>query len=73
MYVYCVSGAFVFPFVLMLFLLGLPLMFLELSLGQYAGLGPAVVFGRFCPLFHGKSVTVLNSRHAGLTPAVVFG
>ncbi|XP_060568754.1 sodium- and chloride-dependent glycine transporter 1-like isoform X3 [Ruditapes philippinarum] len=47
------GGAFVFPFVLMLFLLGLPLMFLELSLGQFAGLGPAVVFGRFCPLFHG--------------------
>ncbi|XP_045174895.1 sodium- and chloride-dependent glycine transporter 1-like isoform X2 [Mercenaria mercenaria] len=47
------GGAFVFPFVLMLFLLGLPLMFLELSFGQFAGLGPAVVFGRFCPLFHG--------------------
>lgn len=47
------GGAFVFPFVLMLFLLGLPLMFLELSFGQFAGLGPAVVFGRFCPLLHG--------------------
>ncbi|XP_052798910.1 sodium- and chloride-dependent glycine transporter 1-like isoform X2 [Mya arenaria] len=47
------GGAFVFPFVLMLFLLGLPLMFLELALGQYAGLGPSVVFGRICPLLHG--------------------
>lgn len=47
------GGAFVFPFVLMLFLLGLPLMFMELSFGQFAGLGPAVVFERFCPLFHG--------------------
>ena len=53
-----VSGAFVFPFVLMLFLLGIPLMFMELSFGQFAGLGPAVVFGRFCPLFHGKCLYV---------------
>ncbi|XP_052239422.1 sodium- and chloride-dependent glycine transporter 1-like isoform X1 [Dreissena polymorpha] len=47
------GGAFVFPFVLMLFLLGIPLMFAELALGQYAGLGPASIFSRFCPLFHG--------------------
>ena len=54
-FLFCLfSGAFVFPFVLMLFLLGLPLMFMELSFGQFAGLGPAVVFERFCPLFHGK-------------------
>ena len=51
---YLISGAFVLPFVLMLFLLGLPLMFMELSFGQFAGLGPAVVFERFCPLFHGE-------------------
>lgn len=38
----------------MLLLLGLPLMFLELALGQYAALGPSVVFDRLCPLFHGK-------------------
>lgn len=46
-----------FPFVLMLLLLGLPLMFLELALGQYAALGPSVVFDRLCPLFHGKYLT----------------
>lgn len=51
---YYFSGAFVFPFVLMLLLLGIPLMFLELSLGQYAALGPSVLFDRLCPLFHGK-------------------
>ena len=47
------GGAFVFPFILMLFLLGIPLMFLELAFGQYAALGPAAIFERFCPLFHG--------------------
>ncbi|KAL3841567.1 hypothetical protein ACJMK2_019689 [Sinanodonta woodiana] len=47
------GGAFVFPFVLMLFLLGIPLMFLELSFGQFAAMGPSVIFERFCPLFSG--------------------
>lgn len=43
-----------FTFVLMFFLLGLPVMFLELALGQYSGLGQSVMFDRLCPLFHGK-------------------
>ena len=47
-----------FPFILMLFLLGIPLMFLELAFGQYAALGPAAIFERFCPLFHGKMIKV---------------
>lgn len=54
------GGAFVFPFVLMLLLLGLPLMFLELALGQYAGLGPSVVFDRLCPLFHGMGYGMIS-------------
>ncbi|KAL5007796.1 hypothetical protein ScPMuIL_016602 [Solemya velum] len=47
------GGAFVFPFILMLILIGVPLMFLELSFGQFAALGPAAIFDRFCPLFNG--------------------
>uniref|UniRef100_A0A8W8MSH7 Transporter n=1 Tax=Magallana gigas TaxID=29159 RepID=A0A8W8MSH7_MAGGI len=47
------GGTFVFTFVLMFFLLGLPVMFLELALGQYSGLGQSVMFDRLCPLFHG--------------------
>ena len=47
-----------FPFILMLFLLGIPLMFLELAFGQYAALGPAAIFDRFCPLFTGKMVKI---------------
>ncbi|KAJ8299277.1 hypothetical protein KUTeg_023337 [Tegillarca granosa] len=58
-------GAFVFPFVLMLILIGIPLMFLELSFGQFAALGPAVIFDRFCPLFSDcysyKEADVCNS------------
>ncbi|KAH8308740.1 hypothetical protein KR059_001114 [Drosophila kikkawai] len=47
------GGAFLIPFTIMLVIAGLPLMFMELSFGQYAALGPVAVFRRFCPLFRG--------------------
>ncbi|XP_013791683.1 sodium- and chloride-dependent glycine transporter 2-like, partial [Limulus polyphemus] len=47
------GAAFVIPFVIMMILAGLPLMFMELAIGQYANLGPAALFERFCPLFQG--------------------
>ena len=47
------GGAFLIPFVIMLFIAGLPLMFMELSFAQYAALGPAVIFKRFCPIAEG--------------------
>ncbi|XP_025088378.1 sodium- and chloride-dependent glycine transporter 1-like isoform X2 [Pomacea canaliculata] len=47
------GGAFLFPFILMLILLGFPLMFMELAFGQFAALGPAAIFDRICPLFYG--------------------
>lgn len=47
------GGAFLIPFTIMLVIAGLPLMFMELSFGQYAALGPIAVYQRFCPLFKG--------------------
>ncbi|UYV77966.1 hypothetical protein LAZ67_15003056 [Cordylochernes scorpioides] len=47
------GGAFLIPFICMMILAGLPLMFMELSFGQYASLGPISVFEKFCPLFQG--------------------
>ncbi|GFQ99977.1 sodium-dependent proline transporter [Trichonephila clavata] len=47
------GGAFLIPFICMMLLAGLPLMFMELSFGQYASLGPIAIFERFCPLFSG--------------------
>lgn len=47
------GGAFLIPFICMMLLAGLPLMFMELSFGQYANLGPIAIFERFCPLFQG--------------------
>jgi solute carrier family 6 amino acid transporter-like protein 5/7/9/14 len=61
----CVAGAFLVPYIVMLFTMGLPIFFLELVIGQYSGLGPNKVFQRMAPIFHGKkskaiSVTVLG-------------
>ncbi|CAB3224940.1 unnamed protein product [Arctia plantaginis] len=47
------GGAFLIPFTIMLIIAGLPLMFMELSFGQYAALGPVAVYNKFCPLFQG--------------------
>ncbi|PZC81999.1 sodium- and chloride-dependent glycine transporter 1 isoform X2 [Helicoverpa armigera] len=47
------GGAFLIPFTVMLIIAGLPLMFMELSFGQYAALGPVAVYNKFCPLFQG--------------------
>ena len=37
----------------MLFSAGLPIFFLEMALGQYAGVGPIKVFGRIAPILQG--------------------
>ncbi|XP_055701894.1 sodium- and chloride-dependent glycine transporter 1-like [Phlebotomus papatasi] len=47
------GGAFLIPFCIMLIIAGLPLMFMELSFGQFAALGPVAIYKRFCPLMRG--------------------
>ncbi|XP_059607766.1 sodium- and chloride-dependent glycine transporter 1 isoform X2 [Phlebotomus argentipes] len=47
------GGAFLIPFCIMLVIAGLPLMFMELSFGQFAALGPVAIYKRFCPLLAG--------------------
>lgn len=51
--VFMFAGAFLIPFTIMLVIAGLPLMFMELSFGQYANLGPVAIYKKFCPLFRG--------------------
>lgn len=48
-----IAGAFLIPFCIMLIIAGLPLMFMELSFGQFAALGPVAIYKRFCPLMRG--------------------
>jgi len=47
-------GAFLIPYFIFMVLLGLPLFYLELALGQYASVGSITVW-RLCPLFKGIS------------------
>ena len=60
MHILLCLGAFVFPFILMLLMLGIPLMFMELSIGQFTATGPAILFDRLCPLFHGMIYNFLK-------------
>ncbi len=41
------------PYALMLLFIGIPCFFLEISLGQYAALGPATIYSNMAPLFKG--------------------
>ncbi|GFN86748.1 transporter [Plakobranchus ocellatus] len=54
------GGAFLFPFILMFIVVGFPLMFLELSFGQFAALGPAAIFDRICPLLNGLGYGMIS-------------
>lgn len=38
----------------MVFIIGLPIFFAELFLGQYTGIGPNQAFHRIAPIFQGK-------------------
>ena len=46
------AGAFLIPFILMLFITGIPLVFMELSLGQYCSSG-IVTLWKLSPIFQG--------------------
>lgn len=48
-----VTGAFLVPYILMVFVIGLPIFFAELFVGQYGGLGPIKAYERLAPFFHG--------------------
>lgn len=48
------GGAFLVPYFLMVFIVGLPLFFAELIIGQYSGLGPIKAFSFIAPLFKGR-------------------
>ncbi|KAI6182226.1 Snf-9 [Aphelenchoides bicaudatus] len=48
------GGAFLIPYFFCSFLVGFPLLYLELSLGQFSRSSPAIVFGRIKPILQGN-------------------
>ncbi|XP_078529839.1 sodium- and chloride-dependent GABA transporter 2-like isoform X2 [Lissotriton helveticus] len=60
------GGAFFIPYLIFLFTCGIPVFFLEISLGQYTSQGGVTCWRRLCPIFEGIGyacqmiVTLLN-------------
>ncbi|CAI4232292.1 unnamed protein product [Auanema sp. JU1783] len=53
------GGVFLIPYCLMVLLAGVPLFYMELSLGQYYRRGAITTWGRICPLFKGIGYCVI--------------
>eukprot|EP00795_Rhopilema_esculentum_P002742 gene2742-961_t len=53
------GGAFLVPFVICLLLAGVPLFFLELSVGQFTQSGPVKAWKKICPLFSGIGISMV--------------
>ncbi|PWA23222.1 hypothetical protein CCH79_00002169 [Gambusia affinis] len=50
------GGAFLVPYLLMLVVLGIPLLYMELTLGQYTRRGPVHALATVCPLLKGVGI-----------------
>ena len=48
------GGAFLIPYMIMLVLCGIPLLYMELAVGQYTRRGPIGALGKLCPLLKGN-------------------
>ena len=56
------GGAFLVPYVIMLLLCGIPLLFMELAVGQYTRQGPIGALDKLCPILKGAGLgTVIIS------------
>ena len=59
------GGAFLIPYLVMLLLCGIPLLYMELAVGQYTRRGPIGALGKICPILKGESdrSTQVRSGH----------
>ncbi|XP_018604595.2 sodium- and chloride-dependent GABA transporter 1 [Scleropages formosus] len=53
------GGAFLIPYVIMLFLCGIPLLLMEFAIGQYTRLGPVLTLAKICPLLKGVGLATV--------------
>ncbi|XP_066998089.2 sodium- and chloride-dependent GABA transporter ine [Anabrus simplex] len=50
------GGAFLVPYLLILIICGIPLLYMELAVGQFTRRGPIGALGKMCPLFKGAGL-----------------
>merc|ERR1712061_237243 len=53
------GGAFLIPYFIAMFTCGIPLFLLEVSIGQYLGVGGMNVIGQICPIFKGVGYSAI--------------
>ena len=53
------SGAFLIPYFIAMFTCGIPLFLLEVSVGQYLGVGGMSVVGQLCPILKGVGYSAI--------------
>lgn len=53
------GGAFMIPYLTMVFVCGIPLLFMEFAIGQYTRLGPVHAFAKICPLLKGVGLATV--------------
>ncbi|XP_060895262.1 sodium- and chloride-dependent GABA transporter 1 [Labrus mixtus] len=53
------GGAFMVPYLIMLVLCGLPLLFMEFAIGQYTRIGPVHALAKICPLLKGVGLATV--------------
>eukprot|EP00064_Thunnus_orientalis_P006926 superscaffoldBa00000745_g6945 len=53
------GGAFMIPYLIMVFLCGIPLLVMEFTVGQYTRLGPVHALAKVCPLLKGVGLATV--------------
>ncbi|CAG5923151.1 unnamed protein product [Menidia menidia] len=53
------GGAFIVPYLVMVLLCGIPLLFMEFAIGQYSRLGPVHALAKICPLLKGVGLATV--------------
>ncbi|XP_017777870.1 PREDICTED: sodium- and chloride-dependent GABA transporter ine [Nicrophorus vespilloides] len=50
------GGVFLIPYLIIMIICGVPMLYMELAVGQFTGRGPIGALGQLCPLFKGTGV-----------------
>lgn len=48
------AGVFLIPYVIIMVICGVPMLYMEIAVGQFTGRGPIGALGHLCPLLKGK-------------------